>query len=142
MPQRPLSRWRERLERLDARLRDAPDPPWRLRVERRVLAFFLRRHRGDDPRRAEGLDPPSAEQARRMRLSPDARERLRPAGDSRVRASRGFRGQGELAELDDAARRQADYRAYLDRRSRLLILFFFIFAIFTASAAFIIRYLN
>ncbi|MCW8129397.1 MAG: hypothetical protein KIS92_03350 [Planctomycetota bacterium] len=68
--------WRERLARIERRLADGPFDAWRLRVERRVLTYLLRRH-GDafdvPPTAAELLSAHRSTDSKRLYLSDEAR---------------------------------------------------------------------
>ncbi|MBE7464083.1 MAG: hypothetical protein HS116_11435 [Planctomycetes bacterium] len=129
---------RRRLDELDAR----PGLNWREALERQVLTFLNRRHRHSAPSQAEPLDAAGAEEARRLKLSDQARERLRAPGDSRLRAERGFRADDELESIELHARRQKSYRHWLERRSGLLALFFLLLVVLLASAYTIVTLLN
>lgn len=129
---------RRRLDELEAR----PGLNWREALERQVLAFLNRRHRHSAPRQAEPLDAAGAEEARRLKLSTQARERLRAPGDSQLRAERGFRADEELESIELHARRQKSYRSWLERRSGLLALFFLLLVVLLASAYTIVTLLN
>jgi hypothetical protein len=56
--------WRERLAYLEARIAAGAGQAWYATLERRVLAYFLKRHAdapyADPPNRAEALDEESA----------------------------------------------------------------------------------
>ncbi|GMV79062.1 MAG: hypothetical protein AMXMBFR7_02460 [Planctomycetota bacterium] len=129
---------RRRLDELEAR----PGLNWREALERQVLIFLNRRHRHSAPSQAEPLDASGAEEARRLKLSDHARERLRAPGDSRLRAERGFRADDELESIELHARRQKSYRSWLERRSGLLVLFFLLLVVLLASAYTIVTFLN
>ncbi len=129
---------RRRLEELEARA----SLSWREALELHVLAFLNRRHRESSPRRAEPLDASGAEEARRLNLSAQARERLRAPGDSRLRAERGFRADEELETIDLDARRRKSYLKSLERRSGLLVLFFLLLVVLLVSAYTIVTLLN
>lgn len=72
--------WRERLAYLERRCASGGLESRTLEIERRVLAFLLKRHAdasyAEPPQQAEPLDGPSAEDSARLRLSTETLERL------------------------------------------------------------------
>jgi hypothetical protein len=75
--------WRTRLLWLERTIAANPHASFRLRAERRVLAFCLRRYAegpaADAPAQAEPLDAESAQRSRRLWLDPELQAKLRVA---------------------------------------------------------------
>lgn len=142
-----VDRWRDRLRSLNTRRQKGDDVPWRLRIERRILQFLLSRHDpdegGESPQHSQPLDAASAESARRLRLSDEARERLGPdSAGTMTHASRGFRSEDELESLEAEAQRRDQYKKRLARRSALMILFFLLLLLWIGSTIVITRWLD
>ncbi|MCZ7644000.1 MAG: hypothetical protein M5U26_01740 [Planctomycetota bacterium] len=110
--------WRERLACLEARLAAGSLEPWRHQMERRVLAYLLRRHDdaeyADPPRAAEQLDAESARRTERLRLRREVGDRLGLDAPEDYDALNDWRAGGRQAddwgdelpawEADDAGR--------------------------------------
>jgi hypothetical protein len=127
-----IALWHERLRYLEAQRTPRASESWRSTVERRVLAYLLRRHGSSAHpsaiRSAEPLDPASSEASARLQK------------DERVKV-RDFRSQEELAGIEFEGRRRAAYKQKLTRRSSLLLLFFVLLVLFLATAYLIISWL-
>ena len=119
--------WRERLAYLDERHAAGGLEPRTLEIERRVLAFFFKRHADADyaepPRRAEPLDEPSAEDSARLRMSAETLKRLgldaTDSGISMLREIRARRpwvtSQAERRKTPSRAREDLNWpQSYLD----------------------------
>ena len=91
--------WRERLAYLEARIAAGAGEAWYARLERRVLAYLVKRHAdapyADPPNRAEALDDESAAASDRLRLSPEVSRRLGLTPEQPKR-----RVHDDLAELE------------------------------------------
>ena len=129
--------WQERLAHLDERCATSALESRHLKIERRVLAFLVRRYGGKSgavlPSSAQPLDPESSTAAAGLRLSADARERLVP-GSTESSVGREFRSADELAEIDLDASRRLEYRRNLVARVSFLTMAFLMLVLFIVSA--------
>ena len=131
--------WRERLAELDARAQAGQEAGWYAIVERRVLAYLVRRHEADGlSKSAVPLDEASAEDSERLKLDVDVRRRLEPVWPETAGGRRGFRSEEDLAALDAEVYRGLEFRRRMAARASFCVMAFLALVTFVVSAYVII----
>jgi hypothetical protein len=106
--------WRERLVLLEACIAAGSPESWHAALERRVLAYLLRRHadapHAEPPHPAEVLDDKSAEASGRLKMTPEVARRLGLLAPGQPRVAR-YEPESRLQQL---ARWDEERRAVLE----------------------------
>ena len=131
--------WRERLAELDERNNSGQPAGWYCVIERRVLAFLVRRHEGGaPPSGAAPLDEASASASDQLQMDTDVRRRLEPVWPESPAGRRGFRSEEELAALDQDVYRRLEFRRRTAARVSFLLMALLCVVIFCVSMYFIV----
>ena len=127
--------WRERLAELDARAQAGHEAGWYSIVERRVLAYLVRRHEADGlSQSAVPLDEASAEDSERLKLDVEVRRRLEPGGPEAAGGRRGFHSEEDLAAMDAEVYRRLVFRRRMAAQASFCVMTFLALVTFMVSA--------